>query len=425
MELGIARGNKSYDKKSFTQPVNDFLECPICFDIMKDPVLCTAQGHTFCRECVTKHLDQSETCPTCREPMRKEKLLPNRLVRSMIEDAEVHCFSYDFVEENKVKGKKRKLKDTVESCEWTGKLKDAEAHYNQCQFALTNCPHDGCDDVFIRKDHLDHVEDCIHRPVVCEWCEIVKSADAIDLHLRWCSNRPVPCPNKCLDVNREVLKFLPSDMDHHRALCAMELVDCAFVECGCKTKLQRKDMPLHEQDVGAHMVYFFGALQTAQKKIALLEEVVMNQNVKITDLDQVSKAQEEVIKSLHSGSAQIVLRVPISELNKTNISQTVHTRGCDFNVRLLPSPDHPGWQSLYVYLLGSSLVDSVSSELDFSTVCDDPIPLQLSPSLIVNVFRKSERKGRRKFIETTTLQNPPYAKNGHISIKVNITLLSE
>jgi hypothetical protein len=106
MELAIARGNKSYDKKLFTQPVNDFLECPICFDIMKDPVLCNAQGHTFCRHCVTRHLDQSETCPTCREPMQIEKMLPNRLVCSLIEDAEVHCFSYEFTDEDKVKGKR-------------------------------------------------------------------------------------------------------------------------------------------------------------------------------------------------------------------------------------------------------------------------------------------------------------------------------
>jgi hypothetical protein len=119
-------------------------------------------------------------------------------------------------------------------------LKDAEAHYNQCQFAQTNCPHDGCDDVFVRKFLPDHVVDCIHCPVVCEWCEIVKSADAIDLHLRWCSNRPVPCPNNCLDVNGEVLKFLPSDMDHHRALCAMELLDCAFAGSGCKTNFRGK-----------------------------------------------------------------------------------------------------------------------------------------------------------------------------------------
>jgi hypothetical protein len=67
----MMEANKSYNKKLFTQPENDFLECPICFDIMKDPVFCTAQGHTFCRDCVTRHLDQSKTCPTYRDLYKK------------------------------------------------------------------------------------------------------------------------------------------------------------------------------------------------------------------------------------------------------------------------------------------------------------------------------------------------------------------
>jgi hypothetical protein len=346
--------------------------------------------------------------------MTKDKLLPNRSLCSLIEDAEVRCFSYDFVEENKVKGKKRKLKDTVESCEWTGKLKDAEAHYNRCQFAQTNCPHDGCDDVFVRKDLQEHIEDCIHRPVVCEWCEIVKSADAIDLHLRWCSNRPVPCPNNCLGVNREVSRFLPSAMDQHRSICGMELVDCAFAASGCKTKLQRKDMPLHEQDVGAHMVCFFGALQTAQQRINGLE-------AKIVDLEQVVTEQEEVIKRLDNADcSQIVLWVPISDLHKKNVSSTVTIRGYDFKIRLEPSSKYPGWQALFVFLLGDSQVDlSRNVKVDYVAVCN---PGPSESKTLVHKFIKPEGYGWLQFYKTTALQNPPYVEDGHILIKVNITL---
>jgi hypothetical protein len=86
--------NESYDKNLFTQPLSIHLDCPICFNVMKDPVLCPTQGHTFCRLCILQHLDRSKTCPTCREPLMKDQLLPNRVLLSMIEDAEVHCFSY-------------------------------------------------------------------------------------------------------------------------------------------------------------------------------------------------------------------------------------------------------------------------------------------------------------------------------------------
>jgi len=97
--------NESYDEK--LKPQSDHFKCPIYFKIMKDPVQCPAQGHTFCRYCVSNHLDRVETCPTCREPLKKIVLIPNRAIRSVIEDAEVHCFTYEPLEDNSANGRKR------------------------------------------------------------------------------------------------------------------------------------------------------------------------------------------------------------------------------------------------------------------------------------------------------------------------------
>lgn len=269
---------ESYDRNLFILAPNDLLECPICSNIMKDPVQCTAQGHTFCRFCVMKALDWSETCPTCREPLKKDKLLPNRLACSIIEDAQVHCFSYEFTAEGKVKDTEGSIQsvldndESYESCEWSGKLRDAESHYKQCQFAQTNCPHDGCSDIIIRKDLPSHNADCIHRPVPCKWCGLEESANLLKAHLLICDSRHIPCPKNCLDVNGEYSTFPWSEITGHRTICAMELVGCAFAEGGCEVKLPRKDMPLHEKDAGAHMVCLFGALKTAQERNLLHEK---------------------------------------------------------------------------------------------------------------------------------------------------------
>jgi hypothetical protein len=164
---------------------------------MKDPVLCSC-SHTFCRQCITKHLDRFETCPTCREPLSKENLLPNRSLCSLIEDEESHFLYYEFSDEDEGKGKKRKVKDTVESCEWIGKLKDLEAYYNQCQFVQTNCPHDGCDDIFVRKDLHGHIDNCIHQLSPCKWCNLGQNTALLDVHLLTCCEHFIPCPNGCL-----------------------------------------------------------------------------------------------------------------------------------------------------------------------------------------------------------------------------------
>jgi hypothetical protein len=255
--------------------------------------------------------------------LKKDKLLPNRLVCSLIEDAEVHCFSYEFTVEDKVKGIEGSIQsvldvdESYESCEWSGKLRDAESHYKQCQFAQTNCPHDGCDDMIVRKDLPSHIVDCIHRPVPCKWCGLEESANLLDAHLLICDSCYILCPKNCLDVNGDVSSFPWSEITSHRTICAMELVGCAFAEGGCEVKLPRKDMPLHEKDARAHIVSLFGALKTAQEKNDKLERLVTEQkeamerqsrtfDVRINELKRVAEAQVEVIERLDNAeSSQI------------------------------------------------------------------------------------------------------------------------
>jgi hypothetical protein len=56
----IMEVNLSYDRTLFISSQSDHLECPICFNIMKDPVQCPSEGHTFCRHCISIHLSQTE-----------------------------------------------------------------------------------------------------------------------------------------------------------------------------------------------------------------------------------------------------------------------------------------------------------------------------------------------------------------------------
>jgi hypothetical protein len=194
----------SYDRKLFIELQNNLFECPICYNIMKDPAQCS-QGHVFCRHCVAEHLIRTESCPTCREPLTKEKLLSNKIICSLIEDSEVHCFSYidahQQSEDNPVKPT-----STVSICEWRGKLKDAEDHYQQCQFAQTNCPHNSCDEILLRKDLPRHIENCVHALAISStWSplDIEQNTATIDVPLPALLRCPIdalPCSNSCLDL---------------------------------------------------------------------------------------------------------------------------------------------------------------------------------------------------------------------------------
>lgn len=155
--------DKSYDENLFVKPLSEEFKCPICLNIMNDPVQCPTQGHTFCRRCVSEHLNLAETCPTCREPLTKAQLLPSRLIRSLIEDAEVHCLSYEASQNEEIKSGKKIEAQFAGVCFESTKLREAQLHYDQCLFARIECPHIGCDNVILRKCLPEHIADCLHR----------------------------------------------------------------------------------------------------------------------------------------------------------------------------------------------------------------------------------------------------------------------
>lgn len=62
----------------------DALQCPICHDTFKDPVV-TPYGNTFCRRCATLWLEQRSTCPTTRQPLYVQQLAPNYQIKQVLD----------------------------------------------------------------------------------------------------------------------------------------------------------------------------------------------------------------------------------------------------------------------------------------------------------------------------------------------------
>lgn len=194
----------SHDRSLFIHPPSSEFECPICLNIMNDPVSCP-EGHTFCRHCVSKHLDAYafgvQKCPTCRIPLSKEKLVPSRLICNLIDDLAVRCFSLQIAYEDRNQNQNLGFGE----CAWSGQLKDAQTHYSQCRFANTACPHSGCGEVSVRYKLHEHMKNCDHRLVSCLWCQGGGKYLGHYSHSLLCPKRPVPCPNGCLDSNGKLL----------------------------------------------------------------------------------------------------------------------------------------------------------------------------------------------------------------------------
>ena len=65
-----------YEDERFKLIVSETLHCVICFNVMRDPVMCQRNEHLFCRACITRHLTYFARCPSCYEPLTVETLSP-------------------------------------------------------------------------------------------------------------------------------------------------------------------------------------------------------------------------------------------------------------------------------------------------------------------------------------------------------------
>ena len=54
-----------------TAKIEEELECPLCFSIMCEPVTTHTCGHSFCKSCLLRALDNKPECPMCRASLEE------------------------------------------------------------------------------------------------------------------------------------------------------------------------------------------------------------------------------------------------------------------------------------------------------------------------------------------------------------------
>ncbi|XP_040825748.1 E3 ubiquitin-protein ligase TRIM31-like [Ochotona curzoniae] len=73
--------------QQFSTDLQKELICPICLDILQDPVIIKC-GHNFCHDCITQCKEVSEDliqCPLCKSFMRKDTFISNWQLGNLVE----------------------------------------------------------------------------------------------------------------------------------------------------------------------------------------------------------------------------------------------------------------------------------------------------------------------------------------------------
>ena len=143
-----ANTEEGYDDSRFEvkDPISSGFHCPICMNVLKDPVMCRKNQHYFCRGCITKHLKNSKNCPTCQDKLRVDTLVNvPRIVTEYLSELRIRCDFYS------------------RGCREVVHLGDLKRHVSICGFAAVKCSNEGCHAVTNRQDASRH------KTEVCEF----------------------------------------------------------------------------------------------------------------------------------------------------------------------------------------------------------------------------------------------------------------
>jgi len=233
--------------------------CALCLGLMITPTSGCGDGHSFCRNCLTKELRIREKCPLCRVHIDSCDLVYHRPMEAMIARQEVMCpygqtrdqrrewlgektndakrlkpevaESYSMEElksELKTRGvshcgtkdamvnrlnedRMRDFRSTRLACGWKGPLGSVVEHSKVCNWVMITCANKGCSTETLRKEMGDHVKTC---------------------DLRIC------CPNDGCDVLN-----LEGSMNVHRLVCKFETTECPSP--GCLQRMTRNKLNAH------------------------------------------------------------------------------------------------------------------------------------------------------------------------------------
>ena len=153
-----------YDDERFESIVDQHFHGLICYNVLKDPVMCRRNQHYFCRGCITEHLRRnSHTCPTCADELTVDTLtnVP-RIVTDYLNGRKIRCDYED------------------RGCRELVQLQNLNRHVAECGFSPVVCGNRGCGQTISKRDRTYHESElCQFRKLKCHNCEEISTAMAV------------------------------------------------------------------------------------------------------------------------------------------------------------------------------------------------------------------------------------------------------
>ena len=219
-----------YDDERFESIVNRNFHCLICFNVLKDPVMCRKNQHYFCRGCITEHIRRnSHTCPTCADELSVETLqdVP-RIVKDYLDELSIRCDHYD------------------RGCRELVQLQNLKRHVAECGFTPVVCGNQGCGEAISKRDRTYHESElCQFRKLKCHNCgEISTMMAGMETKMANLDTNQADMRTKLTNTNTKL-----TTMDTKLAnIISTEMADVKTKIAHTDTKLENLDTNLKNVD---------------------------------------------------------------------------------------------------------------------------------------------------------------------------------
>ena len=255
----------------------DSFKCPICHELVWDPITCTTCGHTSCRKCIenyywTKKIQDRQCIFRCggttyRNMTNKEKEF------------------IDFI----------KLKCRHNGCNQFINYSDYNSHFQNCDYRLCKCSNKSCKSLIPFCQIEEHAKNCEWREINCQKCKKKIIFNSKDNHIK------LNCPKaivKC-DICGEEMQRIDYIKNHkpNYINCIKKIALISFKEINDYRK------KLNEQN----------------EKIKNMEQIINQNKIKLNENEkniQLLRKENELLKNKNQENEKSIEELKLFMENK-------------------------------------------------------------------------------------------------------------
>ncbi len=277
-----------YDDERFETIVNQNFHCLICYNVLKDPVMCRRNQHYFCSGCITEHLRKnSHTCPTCADELTVETLqdVP-RIVEDYLNEQKIRCDHYD------------------RGCRELVQLQNLQRHVAECGFSPVVCGNQGCGETISKRDRTYHESElCQFRKLKCHNCgEISTMMAGMKMKMANLDTKMANIDTKMANINTNQADtgMKLANTNTNMANIRAEIEDVKTKIAKTYTKLENMNTKMANTDT---------KLENMNTKMAQTDTQLENMNTKMANLHANVEAKFEAVNNEVRG-----MRVSLNEV---------------------------------------------------------------------------------------------------------------